>query len=121
MSVVEVGATPNLLHDLLARHDLPGMLREDLQNQIFLRTEHEPLAADHPGSRGQIDFKRTDPDYRLAGRRYRAGPQRGAPPRNQLADTEGLDDVVVRAELQKADLLPFARAHRQHDDRDVRP
>src|SRR3982074_386968 len=102
MSVGEEDAPPNRLHDLLSRHDLPGMLREDVQNQIFLRTEREPLAADHPGSRGQIDFKRTDPDYRLAGRRYGAGPQRGARPRNQLADTEGGDDVVVRAGAPKA-------------------
>ncbi len=57
MRVIEMGVAPNLAHDLLARHDLAGVLRENLQDQIFLRTEDKALAADRPGPGGQIDFQ----------------------------------------------------------------
>jgi hypothetical protein len=42
MRVIEVRTTPNLLHDLLTRDHLAGVVR--VQNQIFLRTEDESFA-----------------------------------------------------------------------------
>ena len=50
MRVVQVRTTPNLLHDLLTRHDLAGVLRENLQDQVFLRAEDKSLAVEGPGA-----------------------------------------------------------------------
>ena len=47
--------------------------------------------------------------------------QRRAHPRHQLADVERLVDVVVGAEIERLDLLGFALARRQHDDRHIGP
>lgn len=41
MRIIEVRATPNLLHDLLTRDHLAGVVR--VPNQIFLRTETSRL------------------------------------------------------------------------------
>src|SRR5262245_62878579 len=120
MRVLEMRPAPDLLHDLLTRHDLAGVLRPNLQNETFLRTEDKPLAVDRPGAGRQIDFKRAYPDHRIV-RGSDARPQRYACPRDQFADTERFDDVVVRAELEQPDFLALARAHREHNDRNVRP
>ena len=47
--------------------------------------------------------------------------QRRAHARHQLADAERLVDEIVGAEIERLDLLGFAVARRQHDDRHVRP
>ena len=59
MRVIQVRTAPNLLHDLLTRDHLAGVLRENLQNQILLRTEDKSFAVNRPGTGGQIDFKWT--------------------------------------------------------------
>ena len=56
MRVIEVRTTPNLLHDLLTRDHLAGVLRENLPHQIFLRTKDKVFAVNRPGAGGQIDF-----------------------------------------------------------------
>src|SRR5262245_19345421 len=122
MRVLQVRIAPNLLHDLLTRHDFADVLRENLQNQIFFRTEDKSLAVNHPGTGTQIDFKWTGSDNWILRRRGDdAGPQQGARPRNQLTDTERFDDVVIRTKFEQPDLLTLSRAHGEHDDRDVRP
>ena len=88
--VVEMRAAPDVLHDLLPRHDLAGVLRENLQHQIFLRPEDQPLAAERAGTSGQIDFKRTDRNDGIAARHGRARPQRGARPRDSSPIANGL-------------------------------
>jgi hypothetical protein len=47
-------------------------------------------------------------------------PQPGAHARDQLARREGLDDVVVGADLQAHDAVHFFRARGQHHDGDLR-
>ena len=46
--VVEMRGAPDLPNDLLTRHDLAGVLRQNLQYQIFLRTKDNPFAVDRP-------------------------------------------------------------------------
>ena len=122
MRVIQVRTAPNLLHDLLTRDHLAGVLRENLQNQILLRTEDKSFAVNRPGTGGQIDFKWTGSDNWILRRcGDDAGPQRRARPRNQLTDTERFDDVVIRAKFEQPDLLTLTRAYGEYDDRDVRP
>src|SRR5262249_26609010 len=122
MCVIDVRTTPNLVHDLLTRDHLAGVLRENLQHQIFLWTEDKLFAINRPGAGGQIDFKRADSDDGVVRRGGGdAGPQRRARPRDQLADTERFDDVVIRAEFEQPDFLALTRAYRKYDDRGVRP
>ena len=52
MRVIQVRIAPNLLHDLLTRDHLAGVLRENLQNQILLRTEDKSFAVNRPGTGG---------------------------------------------------------------------
>ena len=50
-----------------------------------------------------------------------AAAQHGADPGQQLVDPERLGDVVVGAEIEGCHLLGLGGAHRQHDDRQLRP
>src|SRR2546425_2412931 len=122
MRVIEMRTTPNLLHDLLTRDHLAGVLRENLQHQVFLRTENKVFAVDHPGAGGEIDFKRADSDDGVVRRcDGNVGPQHRVRSRDQLADTERFDDVVIRAEFEQPDFLAFTRAYREYDNRRIRP
>src|SRR5262245_66455788 len=122
MRVIDVRTTPNLLHDLLTRDHLAGVLRENLQHQIFFRTEDKAFAVDRPGAGGQIDFKRADSDDGAVRRcDGNVGPQHSARSRDQLADTERFDDVVIRAEFAQSDFRAFTRAYRANDNRSLRP
>src|SRR5215475_13467291 len=122
MRVIDVRTTPNLLHDLLTRDHFAGVLRENLQHQILLWTEDKVFAINRPGARGQIDFKRADTDDGIVRRGGGdAAPQRRPRPRDQLADTERFDDVVIRAEFEQPDFIALTRAYCKYDDRGVRP
>src|SRR6516164_11330431 len=122
MRVIEVRLTPNLLHELLTRDHLADVLRKNLQHQILLRTEDKAFAVDRSGAGGQIDFKRANSDDGLVRRGGGdAGPQHRARPRDQLADTERFDDVVIRAEFEQLDFLVLTRAYCKYDDRGLRP
>ena len=68
MRVVQMRPTPNLLHYLLTRYDLAGVLCENLEDKIFLRAKDKPLAVECPGAGGEVDFKQSDSDDRIAGR-----------------------------------------------------
>ena len=72
MRVVQMRPTPNLLHDLLTRYDPAGVLCENLQDKIFLRAKDKPLAVECPGAGGEVDFKQSDSDDRIAERYDRA-------------------------------------------------
>src|SRR5215813_7312278 len=120
MRVIEVRTTPNLLHELLTRDHLAGVLRKNLQHQIFLRTKDKAFAVDRPGAGGQIDFKRADSDDGVVRRGGGdAGSQRRPRPRNQLADTKRFDNVVIRAEFEQPDFLALTRAYCKYDDRRI--
>ena len=62
--------------------------------------------------------RRAAPAFPLA---LHAVPQRGAHARQQLANIERLVDVIIRAEIERLDLLGFALARRENDDRHVGP
>ena len=47
----------------------------------------------------------------------RRSPKGGLDPRHQLREAEGLGHVIVRAELQAADLVGLRAARRDHQDR----
>ena len=115
MRVIEVRTTPNLLHELLTRDHLAGVLRENLQHQIFLRTEDKAFAINRPGAGSQIDFNPANSDDGVVRRcGGDAGPQHHVRPCNQLADTDRFDDVVIRAEFEQPDFLAFTRAYREY-------
>src|SRR5258708_4974321 len=55
-----------------------------------------------------IDFKIADAQHRNFSLALHAKPQRRPHPRQQLADIEGLVDVIVGAEVERLDLLRLA-------------
>ncbi len=62
-----------------------------------------------------------DLDRGLAGRGPHLPAQRDPHAGQQFRHAEWLDDIVVGAQFEQLHLVGLARAHRQHDDRHVRP
>src|SRR4029079_15379648 len=54
----------------------------------------------------------------LSGRRV---PERHPEAREELADREGLADVVIRAGVERGHLVAFLPSGREHDDRHLAP
>ena len=79
-----------------------------------------PVAGDRMP--GQIDDQGTGSDGgRLVTALGTGMPKRDADAGQQFLDAERLGEVVVCALVQRGDLVGLAFAHRQHDDRNLRP
>ncbi len=97
-------------------------LPHQLGQQVELLARELELAAAEagdPGARVELDARR--PGSASAGASVAAGaaPQHGADPRDHLGGAEGLDHVVVGAELEADDLVHLGAARGQHHDRHV--
>ncbi len=121
MRVVDVGQAPDLLQQLLVGEHIAGMLREDLQQAVFLRRQRQAFFVDEDVAGREIDFQPIDPHDAVAGRGARLAPEHDLGPRQQLGHAERLGDVVVGAELEQPHFLHLARLYRQDDDGNVRP
>ena len=78
-----------------------------------------PSSVDHP--RHQIDRQRAGAHHRIAVGAAQMPAQRRVAPRQQLGNSERLDDVVVGAEAEQTDFFVLVAVDREDDDRNVRP
>src|SRR6185369_12444762 len=76
---------------------------------------------DGDAAREHIDHQASGGDDRLVVAARLITPKRGANARQQLFGTKRLGDVVVRASVQRLDLLVLVHARREHQDRDATP
>ena len=95
----------------------PGMLRQKRQKLEFLRRQLE-LGILRGSARWRTASTSSVAD--LQERDFclplHPVPQRGAHPRHQFADIEGLVDIVVGAEIERLDLFGLPLTRRQYDN-----
>ena len=88
------------------------------QQLVFDGRQVQRLAGALDHAAHEVDAHVAERDHRLAGRRLLlVAAQLRAHARHQFAGAEGLDQVVVGAGIERRDLVGFAAARRQHDDR----
>ena len=111
---------PDGLEDGAVGQHPAGMLRQERQQLEFLRRQpHFFAVPEHPESLA-VDDQVAAHD-RLARRRRRLdAPQRRADAGQQLLGAERLGDVVVGAGVERAHLVAFGAARREHQDRHAR-
>jgi hypothetical protein len=114
-----VAGAPDCRQHLSMGDELAGMLDEVGEQSELRRRQPELLAAEPGTVIVEVDDEVAvlDPPRPL-GRRGRRSPQRGLDPGHELRQAERLRDVVVRAELQAADLVGLGAARGHHEDRD---
>src|SRR6266446_9704476 len=120
MRLLDVIRPPDFAEDLPVRQHFSGVLDEQAQEPVFGGRElyFLPLQRDDAG--GQIDFQLTRAKDRHLRRRLRVplgDPQAG----HQFAGAERFGHVVIRAIVQRGNLVFFAVAHREHQDRNAAP
>ena len=103
---------PDIFQQHGARYDLPRVAHEILEQLEFARLQFDfaPLADDAPLD--DVHFDRAGPQTR--GAPIRRAPQQGLRARNQLANCERLDEVVVAARCQSVD--PIVDGRQAADD-----
>src|SRR5439155_14747142 len=107
---------PYLREQRFVRHGLASARRE-LHEQVELdRCEPHLVDAAPDSARGEVDTHVAALDEAGPVRARRGAADHGLYAGDQLARTEGLHHVVVRAELEAADLVVLETACRQHDD-----
>ena len=114
---------PHPAHEVLAPDDLAGVLGELAQQVELLAAQLELRAPERRAAGERVDLELADAD-RAAPRRRRPAGGRGpaqdrADPRDDLGGREGLDDVVVGAELEPDDAVGLRAARGEHDHRDA--
>ena len=116
-----IGAAAQLLEQLAAREDAAGSGREHAQELELDEGELHLTAPNLDGAARNVDPQLARVDHLL--RRAVARPGRGGTAQErtdtaaELADREGLRDVVVRAELEAEHLVELVVTRREHDDR----
>jgi len=117
-----VGTTAEPLEQLPTREHDARARGEDNEHLELDEGQLHHLAPDGHRAPGQVDSQLAPLEnlFALTGevRRRRATQQR-ADTAPELADREGLGDVVVGAELEPEDLVELLAASSEHDDRDV--
>jgi hypothetical protein len=112
---------PDLLDQLLAREHDAGALHQGSQQLELLAREVERLASEGGDPAGLVEPHARDLDRRARrhGGRLRPAQDR-AHPSHDLSRGEGLDDVVIRSELEARDPVGLLAAGGEHDDRRAR-
>ena len=104
------------------RQHLAGIGDQQRKEAVLDGREMQYRARLADDSVGLIDFYIAEPEDAVAiGRCRRLPPQGRTHARQQFADAERLREVVVRAGIERGDLVGFVDASRQHDHRDRRP
>ena len=94
------------------------MLDQEAQQAEFGRPQMHRLAlAGHP--MGREIHRHVAVGQLVGGERRARAAQHGIEPRGELGRRERLGDVIVGAGVQRADLVAFLAARRQHDDGQV--
>ena len=93
------------LFECRPRDDPPAVAHQTLNNREFLRRERHPHAA--PGGRPRREIDRHIP-HGDGGRYFPvAAPQNGADAGDQFSNGEGLHEVVIGAQIKRADAVVF--------------
>ncbi len=66
MRVVDVDRAPDFFQQVLVRDHVAGVLRQHLEQPVFLRRQRQALVVEQHRARGEIDDQRADFDNRLA-------------------------------------------------------
>src|SRR5438128_3144577 len=113
-------AAPDGVEDLAALEDAPRAAQEERQ-QVELRPgERKPALADTGLARARIQGQQSRAQRFLLGRRaLRGAAEDGANARRHLARREGLEHVVVGADLEADHPIGLLVAAGEHDHRDV--
>src|SRR2546428_3683724 len=121
MGMLDMRGPPYLAQQLPVRDHHAEVLRQAGEKAKFQRREMDLHAVALDDVLFQVRRDLAQVECRLAG----AGPgciaQRHGEAGEQLADGEGLGDIVVRAGVERFDLRALLRARRQHQDRHRRP
>src|SRR5690606_24611331 len=105
--------------DLLSRDGMPLAFVEQAQELHFVKRKRLGAITVFHGVGSEVDLELSD--LRTRGLAWATGPaKRRANARGQLADAEGLGDVVVGPGIAPPDLVRFEGARRQNDDGHVR-
>ena len=102
-------------------HRAAGVLHQIAQEVELLRRQVDGNAEfpQHPA--GQVQFQCADAEQRIRlGLRRARAPDRRAYAGRQFEKMEGFGDVIIRAGVQRCDLIFFAITHGQHQDADLR-
>src|SRR5271154_5893410 len=104
-----------MLDDLAARDDPPGVMHEIRQETIFVAGELDRLAVDSdpPGARGEPDRAHRKIARRVAG----GAPHQRPEARQHLLHMKGLGDIIVGAGVDALDLVAPPVAGGQNQDR----
>ena len=112
---------PDPRHQVLSRHDAPGIPRQLRQQVELLAGQLQLAPVNARGSRGNVKLEPADDERLLeAGAAGLAASQHRADPGDHLGAAEGLDHVVVGAHLEADDAVELGPAGGQHHDRHVR-
>ena len=121
--VAVVLVTPDALEQLVAREGAPGVRDEELQELVLLGRQGDGLVVEPCLIRGEVEPQAADGQALfsllvLAAALLDAGgaAQHGLDAREQLAHGEGLDDVVVGAELEADDAVDGIALGGEHEN-----
>src|SRR3989449_7792137 len=121
MGMLDMRGPPYLAQQLPVRDHHAEVLRQAGEKAKFQRREMDLHAVAPDDVLFQVRRDLAQLEYRLAGAGAGGVAQRRAHAREQLADAEGLGDIVVRAGVERLDLRALLRARREHQDRHRRP
>jgi hypothetical protein len=109
---------PDVVEELGARIDAPGMRHEEVQQPELGGRKVEALLARAHAVARRVQAQAVDLD-RVAGKLRRAPPQDRLDARGELLRRERLGEVVVGARLEAGDLVVLHGARGEHEDRQV--
>src|ERR1051326_6253078 len=115
-AVTEVA--PDQLEETVAAERLAWVLAEQLEDRELLRREPNRTPVDDRLVRREIDLQPAEPTNQTLDRLRRPGPsEERLDPLHHFGRRRGLDDVVVGAEAQAADLVAGLAARAEEEDR----
>src|SRR6478672_442068 len=109
-----VVVVPNVRVDLGAGDDAAGVPHEVLEQRVLLRGEVDLALTTTGRVTPRIDDEVGDGELGL--KDVAAAPDESAEPREELAEVEGLGEIVVGAGVEAGDLVVDGIARREHED-----
>lgn len=105
---------PDGVENHIARKRAVGVLQEEREQVVFGGREADFLVASRDHAAVEIHLHVAErEDFLLAAR---LAAQHGADARQQLAGTEGLNDVVIGADFEQKNFIDLLADRAEHDD-----